>query len=612
MTLSQQDRMMRIATPLGEDTLVVLSFDGTEEMSRLFRFELVLASEKNDITFGQLAGQNATLGLRSFDGAERYFNGIISEFSPVEISTKEGFSKYRAVMLPSAWLLTECYDCRIFQKKSVPDIIEEVLSPEREKSISSKIDFRMDLDANYAERQYCVQYNESDLDFIDRLCADEGIFYYFEHENGKHVLVFGDSARSHKPFAKGTKERVHCLGALGAHTETECLFGLQPVNRVRSAKYTARDYNFKKPNEDMTVKATSQKSGKSQGEIYEYPGGYTTGEDEGTALAKLRMQAHDARVGILKGESNCRGFCPGYTFTLAEHPIGRLNQKGYLLTKVYHRAAQEFGTDALDGDIYRNQVTCIIHDVKTPFRPWSRTPKPVIAGSQTAIVTGPSGEEIHTDEFGRVKVRFHWDRRKEGIEEGNTSCWVRVSQNWAGARWGGMNIPRVGQEVIVNFLDGDPDRPIITGRVYHGQNKPPYDLPADKTKSTIKSNSTKNGEGGYNEIRFEDLKGSEEFYTHAARDQNEVVENDMRTDVKRRQAITVEENRSVTVARGNETIAIAEGSREVSVKSNEKHLNAANFEQKVSGDFTLKVNGNIRIDASGVVTISGAKIILNG
>ena len=235
-----------------------------------------------------------------------------------------------------------------------------------------------------------------------------------------------------------------------------------------------------------------------------------------------------------------------------------------------------------------------------------------MASSQTAIVTGPAAEEIHTDEHGRVKVRFHWDRRSDEKGDGNMSCWMRVSQNWAGGKWGAMHIPRVGQEVIVNFLDGDPDRPIITGRVYHGRNKPPYDLPAEKTKSTIMSNSTINGGGNFNEIRFEDLKDAEEFFTHAARDQNEVVENNMSTEVKADQQITVEKNRAVTVSSGNESVTINSGGRSVSVHSDEDHTNAADFKHKVSGGYTLKVNGNITIDASGIVSISGAKVILNG
>jgi type VI secretion system secreted protein VgrG len=613
MALSQDNRLIRIATPLGEGTLVVLSFSGVEYVSREFSFSMELASEKNDITFEQLAGQNVTVGLRSSDGTERYINGIIMEFAAMETAVKDGLSKYHAVLVPAVRLLRGCVDCRIFQDKSTPDIIKEVLGAGslKAKGVAPAIDYRLNLSGAYPAKEYCVQYNESDFDFINRLCEHEGIFYYFEHENKKHTLVFADKADKHKPYTGGASRQVRFQGAVGGHLEKEVITSMQSVNRMIGNRYMARDYNFTVPNNDMTVKRSTQVTDpKGQGEIYEYPGGYAITGGEGNTLAKMRMEAEDVQSMTIQGRGSCRKFAPGYKFLLADYPIRAMNGKEYVLTRVRHEAKQDFSTGATEGDSYFNMFACIPH--KVPFRAQRKVRKPVIAGSQTAIVTGPKAEEIHTDEHGRVKVKFHWDRRTDKKMDGNMSCWMRVSQNWAGAKWGTMNIPRVGQEVIVNFLDGDPDRPIITGRVYHGLNKPPYDLPADKTKSTIKSSSTKNGEGNFNELRFEDLKGSEEFYTHAAKDQNEVVENDISTEVKRHQTINVEKNRSLTVASGNEKIAVSKGSRDVTVKSNEKHVNSANFDHTVSGNYTLKVNGNITIDASGLVTISGAKIILNG
>ena len=610
MALSQDNRLVRIATPLGDGALVVLSFSGIEGISKDFSFTMQLASEKNNITFEQLAGQNVTVGLRSSDGTERYINGIIIEFMPMETAVKDGLSKYRAVMVPAFWLLRSCVDCRIFQDKSTPDIIKEVLGSLKTKGVVPTIDFRLDLSGAYPSKAYCVQYNETDFDFINRLCEHEGIFYFFEHKNKKHTLVFADKADKHKPI-EGAEKELRFQGTTGGHLEKEVILALKSVDRLISNKYMARDYNFTVPNNDMTVKKDTQVANpKGQGEIYEYPGGYAATGGEGNTLAQVRMEAEDALAMTMQGRGTSRKFVPGYKYSLADYPIKAMNGKEYLLTKVRHEAKQDFSTGASEGDSYFNMFACIPHEV--PFRAQRRVKKPVIPSSQTAIVTGPKAEEIHTDEHGRVKVKFHWDRRNDEKGDGNMSCWMRVSQNWAGAKWGAMNIPRVGQEVIVNFLDGDPDRPIITGRVYHGLNKPPYNLPADKTKSTIKSSSTKNGDGNSNEIRFEDLMGSEEFFTHAAKDRNEVVENDMSTEVKRHQTIKVENNRSVTVASGNEKIAISSGSRDVTVKSNEKHVNSANFDHTVSGNYTLKVNGNITIDASGMVTISGAKIILNG
>ena len=612
MALSQKDRLIRIATPLGDNTFIVLSMDAIEKMSELFNIKLELASERSDITFDMLAGKNVTLSVRSSNKTERFFNGIIVAFSPAQVAEKDGYSKYNAIVQPAMWLLSECYDCRIFQDKSVPDILREVLGDGSlgAKGVKVKIDHRLDLSGSYSPREFCVQYNESDLNFISRLCEEEGIFYFFENENGKHTLVFGDAPTNHKPHIAGKKEKIRYQKTSGGNLKDEVITALQQHKKLTIGKYAARDYNFTIPDTDMTVtRDTQQNSPKGQGEQYEYPGGYEKTNSQGKRLAKIRMEASDVRIHTLQGRSNCRGFVPGYKFSLEKHPLKSLNGKSYVFTMVRHEARQDFTSSGTGGDSFSNIFSCIPH--KVPFRPSRRADRPLIVSSQTAIVTGPTAEEIHTDKHGRVKVKFFWDRRTDQNKDGNMSCWIRVSQNWAGGKWGAMHIPRVGQEVIVNFLDGDPDRPIITGRVYHGQNKPPYDLPAEKTKSTIMSNSSKGGQN-YNEIRFEDLKDQEEIYTHAAKDQNEVVENDMSTDVKNNQTIKVEQNRALTVSYGNETITVSSGSRDVKVKSNENHSNSANFSHKVSGNYTLKVNGNITIDASGIVKISGAKVLING
>jgi type VI secretion system secreted protein VgrG len=612
MAISQDDRLIRIATPLGENTFVVLSFKAFEGLSEMFSFQLELASERSDITFDQLAGQNVTVGLKSFDKTYRYFNGVIVSFSPAEISEKGGYSKYYALVQPALWLLTQCRDCRIFQDQSVPDTIKQVLGQESlgPKGVKVKIDYRLELSGSYSPQEYCVQYNETDLDFIERLCENEGIYYFFEHSNGKHTVVFADAPDKHKPHGAGQKATVAFQKTMGASLDREVITALRQNKKLTAGSYTSRDYNFTIPDTDLTVTtAAGPCTEGGQGECYEYPGGFAKTNSRGQALARIRMQASDAQCDTLQGRSNCRGFAAGFKFTLSEHPIKALNGQAYVFARVRHLATQEFASGGANADNYFNVFTCFPH--KMPYRPQRNTDKPLIVSSQTAIVTGPQAEEIHTDEHGRVKVKFFWDRRSDEKGDGNMSCWIRVSQNWAGGKWGAMHIPRVGQEVIVNFLDGDPDHPIITGRVYHGKNLPPYDLPAHKTKSTIMSNSTKNGGGNSNEIRFEDLKGSEEFFTHAAKDRNEVVENDMSTQVKANQAIKVEKNRSLTITSGNESITVAKGSRDVAVKSSETHTNSADFYHKVSGGYTLKVNGDIIIDASGTVKISGAKISLN-
>ena len=610
MAISQSERLIRIATPLGADAFVVLSFSGTEEISGLFSFEVQMASEQNNITFDDLAGKNVTLGILSSDGTERYINGMVTAFGAAETAKKENLSKYFAIIQPTAWALTQCSDCRIFQDETIPDIIEEVLDTIGSKGVGQSIDFRMELKGSYDPREFVVQYNETDMAFISRLCETEGIFYYFEHEDGKHTMIFSDHPDVHEPYLAGEKETVPFHEVLSGVLDKEVIAGLQPESRLMTGKYTARDYNFLTPLEDMTVEQdTASSNPASEGEIYEYPGGYEVPGGHGKALAELRIKAADARINTFKGRSNCRGFVPGFRFTLKDYPIASMNGKSYVFTMVRHEARQHLSSGEGGRDSYHNHFVCLPHE--TPFRPLRKTKKPVIVSSQTAIVTGPEGEEIHTDEHGRVKVKFHWDRRADENGDGNMSCWIRVSQNWAGAKWGAMHIPRVDQEVIVNFLDGDPDRPIITGRVYHAVNTPPYDLPAEKTKSTFKSHSTKDGGDIANEIRFEDLKGEEEFYTHAAKDQNEIVENDMTTTVKHDQSITVEEDRFVTVTSGSEVIKIKKGMRKVSVKADEEHTNKADFDHTVKGDYTLTVSGNIDIKAGGVITVNGKQIFLN-
>jgi type VI secretion system secreted protein VgrG len=610
--MSQKDRLIQITTDLGDDTFIVLSFNGMEEISGLFSFELELASKSSDITFDMLAGKNVTISVRASHNKKRYFNGIIVALSPTQISENQGYgNRYSVIVKPSLYLLGECYDCRIFQDKDVPGIIKEVLSDGslKSKRVSANVDHRFELTGSYPPREFCVQYNESDLNFISRLCEEEGIFYFFKHEEKNHTLIFADSNIKHKPFP-GNTEKVRFQQTMGGHLDDEVITSLQQRKKLTIGKYVARDYDFTMPDTNMTTdQETQQKKPEGQGERYEYPGGYDKAKSRGDRLAAIRMEASDALIHSLQGSSTCRGFVPGYRFLLDKHPPKAPKDNRYVLTKVRHQAKQDFTTSGSNGDWYFNYFSCIPHEI--PFRPMLNSDKPRIASSQTAIVTGPSSEEIHTDKHGRVKVKFFWDRRKDEKGDGNMSCWIRVSQNWAGDNWGAMYIPRVGHEVIVNFLDGDPDRPIITGRVYHGGNMPPYELPLEKTKSTIKSNSSKGGSNS-NEIRFEDLAGHEEIFTHAARDQKEVVENDMSTEVKNNQEIKVKQNRDLTVASGNETITIDSGTRDVKVRSDEKHTNTADFDHKVSGSYTLKVNGNITIDASGIVKISGAKIVMNG
>jgi len=410
---------------------------------------------------------------------------------------------------------------------------------------------RQVLHGTHPSREYCVQYRESDLDFISRLMEEEGIYYYFEHAENTHVLVMTDHASVHPPVT-GSGVLPYQPRNAGRLT-AEHLFAFHYRERLRPGTATLRDYNFKRPAQDL--------EGRHQGdsvaglEVYDYPGSYETAAF-GQTLARIRLQELRTPAQTAAGESTCHNLLPGQFFTLAGHLRYTLNQR-YLLTEVRTTGAQPQAleeTAAGGGSEFSNTFACI--PWRVPYRPPRVTPRPRVQGSQTAIVVGPAGEEIYTDEHGRVKVQFHWDR--VGRRDEHSSCWIRVSQAWAGPAWGSMVIPRIGQEVIVDFLEGDPDRPIITGRVYHGTNRAPYPLPANKTRSTLKSNSSKGG-GGSNELRFEDAKGAEQLYIHAQKDQDNVVENNETTKVGVDRTETVGKNETITIgANRTETVGANE------------------------------------------------------
>jgi type VI secretion system secreted protein VgrG len=504
---------------------------------------------------------------------------------------------------------------------------------------SERFDFR--LQNQYKPREYCVQYRETDLNYISRLLEEEGIFYFFEHSEEKHVLVFADSTVAYQQI-QGEGE-VTYNPSRGLVPEEEYVYGLAFSRRILSGKITRRDFNFEKPALDLTAQDEADSFKKL--EIYDYPGNYLD-QERGKKLAKIRLQEAITFKEMAEGSSVCSRFIPGFTFKLTDHEREEFNQE-YLLVEVMTTGSQpqslqeEVGAEA--GATFSNEFLCIPSSVT--LRPGRITPKPVVEGIQTAIVVGPKGEEIYTDEYGRVKVQFHWDR--EGKADEKSSCWIRVSQAWAGANWGAMFIPRIGHEVIVDFIEGDPDRPIITGSVYNGGLLPPYTLPDEKTKSTIKSRSSIGGKGS-NEIRFEDKKGEEQFLFHAEKDMDirvkndrkEFIGNDRHLIVKRDKAQKVERDEHSLVDRdkitevtrdlhlkvgGKQAIEIT-GSRSVTVKGDVIEGFRSNHSREVSGDLylkamgvvvegmkelTVKVGGNfIKIDPSGV-TIVGTMVKIN-
>ncbi|MDI6791921.1 MAG: type VI secretion system tip protein TssI/VgrG [bacterium] len=589
--------------------LRVVSLSGSEDMSELFRFDLELASEDAEIDFETIVGKPALLTIHGEEG-ERYVSGIVSRFEQNAVGTR--FTQYSAELVPVIWLLSYRYKCRIFQEKTVEEIITQVL---QEAGIPADR-FRFSLQGQYQPREYCVQYQESELSFISRLMEEEGIFYFFEHTDSGHVLVMADSSSVHVPIESPDTVIFH--EPRGGVSSEEHISEWSYSEEVRPGAVMLRDFNFQQPTMDLQKTADAGRD--TALEIYHYPGEYQTAE-AGQNLADVQLEEFQAARQIGAGSSVCRRFLPGFRFTLDQHPRSSFNQE-YLLTSVSHTGSQpqvlEEEAVGGTGTVYENQFGVIPYS--TPYRPPRTTPKPTVQGTQTAIVVGPGGEEIYTDEHGRVKVQFHWDR--EGQNDENSSCWIRVSQLWAGANWGAMWIPRIGHEVIVDFLEGDPDRPIITGRVYHGDNRPPYPLPDEKTKSTIKSDSSLGG-GGSNELRFEDKKGSEEVYIHAQKDKTVKVENNRSTSVGASDSLSVGGDRSKTVDKnetntikgdrtedvtGKETITI-KGGREETVSQGEKITITSGRTEEVTGEEKITITGKRteKVTSGEDITITGGR-----
>lgn len=583
MPHTQENRLIGIETPLGKDILLLRGFSGQEGISRLSNFDLDLLSHDPDIRFEDIIGKRVTLRVTLGSDKKRYFNGFISRF--MQTGSDRGLANYRATMVPWTWFLTRTSDCRIFQKKTIPDIIEQIFKD------LGFTDYKLQLQGSFEPRDYCVQYRETDFNFVSRLMEQYGLLYFFEHEKGKHTLVIANDPSAHQPCPEQKDAKWEAQGS-GALAE-DVITSWQWEQTLRPGKYAVTDYNFETPSTslDAEMKTTIEVGGNSKFEIYDYPGEYAK-KNQGDAIAKLRMEEEETQYFVVSGTSSCRAFTSGYRFDLKDYVRKDMN-RAYLLTSVQHVATvggtYTTTTVGKDESAYTNSFTCIPH--KVPFRPPQATPKPIIQGVQTAVVVGKAGEEIWTDNYGRVKVQFHWDR--EGKYDENSSCWTRVSQNWAGKQWGAMFLPRIGQEVIVEFVEGDPDRPIITGRVYNAEQMPPYPLPGEQTKSTIKSNSSKGG-GGSNELRFEDKKGGEEIYLHGQKDWTIAIENDKNQTVGHDESLSVGNNRTKKV----------EVDQSEDIGSNKSIHVGANHTESIDANKTLTVGGNHTESISGNETIT--------
>jgi type VI secretion system secreted protein VgrG len=551
----------------GAPPLHVLRIDGAEGLSELFRFEVTLTTEEVSSSLSKIVGRTATLTMSGV-GAPRVIHGIVGRFR--QGASGKRYGVYHATLVPKIFPLEHRIDARIFQEMTTPEIVEAVFG----EAGMAPADWRLALEQEYAPREYCVQYRESDWAFVSRLLEEEGMFYFFEAIEGATRLVIADGASVHEEIA--APSALAFRPSSGALIGDEAVVRLEAVEQMHAGKVTLRDYNFKNPG--LSLEANAAAARHADLEAFDYPGGYGV-PAAGERIAKIRSEEKCASGLVIEGETNCTRFAPGLAYTLQDHPFSDLNVE-YVIGSQQIEGAQSFLRDELyQGPTYAARFTALPRSL--PFRAPRLTPKPTIH-VQTAIVVGPEGDEIHTDEHGRVKVQFHWDRR--GERNDRSSTWIRVSNAWAGTGFGAMFLPRVGHEVVVDFLDGDPDRPIVVGRVYHGTNVPPHGLPANKTKSTIKSLSSPDGEEG-NELSFEDKKDEEQVYLHAKKDLVTAVENDRTQTVGNDDSLEVTANRTVTV--GADESADVTGNRTATVGGDESLT--------VEGDATFTMNKKLTV-----------------
>lgn len=577
-TASQADFTLQLAGQTTESVRVV-GFTGDEGISRLYAFRVEIVSESATIAFDSVLGKPALLEIHSAGGS-RFVHGIVRRFERTAQGSR--LTHYAAEIVPVHWLLTRRSGSRIFQQNVCADMTPAgVIQKVFEAAGLTQDTFRLALSATYAAREYVVQYRETEFDFISRLMEDEGIFYFFEHTAAGHKMVIADSGVAHVvsaidgecPFREPT----------GLVPERASVVSVRDAAEVQAGATRLKDFDFAKPKTNLTT--TSVGDAFKALELSDYPGGYVE-KNVGTARAKVRLEEQQCRKRVLQMSGDVRGLMPGFKFALVEHPDSTLNVE-YLVTGVSHVARQPQGAEEESGGSAVSSYEAVLQTIPSgvPFRPARVTRKPRVDGTQTAIVVGPAGEEIYTDNYGRVKVQFHWDLA--GSYDENSSCWIRASQPLAGGQYGMLFLPRVGQEVVVDFLEGDPDRPLIVGRVYNNEQMPAYALPDNKTRSYIKTNSTTGG--GTNELMFEDKKDAEKILLFAQKDLHVRVTND--------RVENVDHNRYVTVKESAFELIKQKKHSEITLDLNEKI--GGKHSHETTGDYGVKVGGNHSNETTG-------------
>lgn len=618
MAYATSNRFLYLSTPLGDNTLLLSGFRGHESISRLFRFELELLAENSlRIDFDQLVGQKIGFGIQGADATEepRHFSGIAVEFS--QSARDHEFVSYRMTVVPDIWKLTRKHRSRIFQHVTIPEIL---------KTVFADFDFKDEIQGTFEPREYCTQFQESDFNFASRLMEEEGIYYYFRFSRGVHKLVLANTPASHSDIP-GISTVLFDHDAGGTRTE-ERINHWEKAQSWGSGKYTLWDHHFELPHKHLEaehiitpsvqVGAVEHKlklAGNEDFEVLEQPGRYAqrfdgidkTGGEKPADLEKIfqdnkrttgiRMEQTEAAMIFLNAGGNNRHITSGHRFTLKNHYNG---DGPYVISEVSHQANEgsfRSGSHLDDGDHYTNAFTCFPYAL--PYRPPRVTPLPIISGPQTAVVVGPAGEEIFTEKYGRVKVKFMWDPSPDATDN---SCWARVATSWAGQNWGSIHIPRIGQEVVVSFMNGDPDQPMVTGSVYNPDQMPPYKLPEHKTVSTLKSRSTKEGGAkNFNELRFEDLKGREQVFIHAERDKDDRTKAESREWVGANRHLIVKQNQKESVGQnkhvkvGADYVFETDGDKHFDTKGNVCEQTGGNHDVTLAGNHSEKVGGKFSL-----------------
>ncbi|MFM0626516.1 type VI secretion system Vgr family protein [Paraburkholderia xenovorans] len=588
---TQKNRPCAVSSPLGEDALLFAGMGGSDELGRLSEYRLELLSENDSIALHDLLGQTLSVRIDRPGGNARYFHGYVTQFA--HTGWRGRFATYQATLHHWLWFLTRAHNCRVFQNKTVVEIIKDVFN-------EYPASFDASLSNTYESLPYCVQYRETDFAFVSRLMESAGIYYFFRQQASSHTLVLADSYAAHNSL-DGNGSIRYLPGGAGDTRGIECIGEWTLQGALQTHEQSAADFNFEMATNREASIPLAQAALQSNYENataarFDYPGGFST-RAGAESMVRTRMEAIEAQAQRVSGRSNVCAISPGGLFNLYDHP--RADQNAHYLVTGARYAISYGGYEPGGAAAEGLQFSCTFDglDSTHAFRTPLTTPRPSIRGPQTAFVTGNSDQEIWTDKYGRVKVRFHWDR--SGVSDGDSSCWLRVAQSFAGKRWGALFLPRVGQEVVVEFLEGDPDRPLVTGTVYNAGMMPPYALPDNVTRSAIRSDSLKGGDT-YSELRFDDKGGSEQLFLYAGRNQDNTVKNDSLESVGKDRHLSVAGNHYAKVT----------GDRHDTVLGAHKGKIGATLSFDVEGDTQHKSGGNLALSAGGRIDLKAASITL--